>query len=257
LARTIAVAMQKGGVGKTTTAVNLGAALAEVGQRVLLIDLDAQGHLTLYMKPSGELEKTIYHLLVDPETTVTDVVQEAPQMGVHYIPADIELAGAENPLINEIGRESILRDKLEAAKGRYDFIIIDCPPSLDLIVINALVAADEVLVPLQAEFLALKGMQELLITMERVKRRLNPRLELIGILPTLYKHRALHSQEVLAAVREKYGDKVYDFGVTDSIRFAETPLAGQSILQYAKESDGAKAYRALAAKVIENHRVQD
>ena len=249
--------MQKGGVGKTTTAVNLGAALAELGQRVLLIDLDAQGHLTLYMKPQSELEKTVYHLLVDPDTTVTDVVQEAPQMGLHYIPADIELAGAENQLINEIGRESILRDKLEPAQGRYDFIIIDCPPSLDLIVINALVAADEVLVPLQAEFLALKGMQELLITMERVKRRLNPRLELIGILPTLYKHRALHSQEVLAAVREKYGDKVYEFGVTDSIRFAETPLAGQSILQYARESDGARSYRALAARVMQNHRVQD
>ncbi len=245
--------MQKGGVGKTTTAVNLGAALAEIGQRVLLIDLDAQGHLTLYMKPPAEIEKTIYHLLVDPDTTVTDVVQEARQMGVHYI----ELAGAENQLINEIGRESILRDKLEPAQRRYDFIIIDCPPSLDLIVINALVAADEVLVPLQAEFLALRGMQELLVTMERVKRRLNPRLELIGILPTLYKQRALHSQEVLAAVREKYGDKVYDFGVTDSIRFAETPLAGQSILQYARESDGAKAYRALAAKVLENHRVGD
>jgi len=113
------------------------------------------------------------------------------------------------------------------------------------------------LVPLQAEFLALKGMQELLITMERVKRRLNPRLELIGILPTLYKQRALHSQEVLAAVKEKYGDKVYDFWVTDSIRFAETPLAGQSILTYARESDGAKAYRSLAAKVIEDHRVPD
>jgi chromosome partitioning protein len=238
LARTIAVAMQKGGVGKTTTAVNLGAALAELGQRVLLIDLDAQGHLTLYMKPPAELEKTVYHLLVDPEATVTDVVQEAPQMGVHYIPADIELAGAENQLINEIGRESILRDKLEAAQKRYDFIIIDCPPSLDL----------------QAEFLALRGMQELLVTMERVKRRLNPRLELIGILPTLYKHRALHSQEVLAAVKEKYGDKVYDFGVTDSIRFAETPLAGQSILQYARDSDGAKSYRALAARVMENHK---
>ena len=250
--------MQKGGVGKTTTAVNLGAALAELDQRVLLIDLDAQGHLTLYMKPPADLEKTVYHLLVDPDTTVTDVVQSAPQMGVHYIPADVELAGADNQLINEIGRESILRDKLESAQKRYDFIIIiiDCPPSLDLIVINALVAADEVLVPLQAEFLALRGMQELLITMERVKRRLNPQLELIGILPTLYKHRALHSQEVLAAVREKYGDKVFDFGVTDSIRFAETPLAGQSILQYAKDSDGARAYRALAAKVMENHRSQ-
>ena len=183
--------MQKGGVGKTTTAVNLGAALAELGQRVLLIDLDAQGHLTLHMKPPGELGKTIYHLLLEPDTTVTDVVQEAPQMGVHYIPADIELAGAENQMINEIGRESILRDKLEPVQRRYDFIIMDCPPSLDLIVINALVAANEVLVPMQAEFLALKGMQELLVTMERVKRRLNPRLELIGILPTLYKQRAL------------------------------------------------------------------
>src|SRR3989454_8217836 len=247
--------MQKGGVGKTTTAVNLGAALAEQGQRVLLIDLDAQGHLTVYMKPSCELEKRISHLLGDPDTPVTDGVQEARQMGAHYTPADIELASAENQLINEIGRESILRDKLEPAKGRYDFIIIDCPPSLDLIVINALVAADEVLVPLQAEFLALKGMQELLITMERVKRRLNPRLELIGILPTLYKQRALHSQEVLQAVKEKYGEKGYDFPVTDSIRVAQTPLAGQSVLQFAKDSDCAKSYRALAARVMENHRI--
>src|SRR5256886_6656964 len=244
-------------MAKPHAAVNLGAALAELGQRVLLIDLGAQGPLTLYMKPPGEVEKAVYRLRVDPNVTVTDVVQEAPQMGVHYIPADIELAGAENQLINEIGRESILRDKLEPAVRRYDFILIDCPPSLDLIVINALVAADEVLVPMQAEFLALKGMQELFVTMERVKRRLNPRLELIGILPTPYKQRALHSQEVLASVRAKYGDKVYDFGVTDSIRFAETPLAGQSILQYARESDGAKAYRALAVKVMENHRVQD
>src|SRR5258708_917930 len=206
------------------------------------------------MRRAGDLKRTSSPLLAHPRPPVRDAVREAPKMGEHYTPADIELAGAENQLINEIGRESILRDKLEPAQRRYDFIIIDCPPSLDLIVINALVAADEVLVPLQAEFLALRGMQELLVTMERVKRRLNPRLELIGILPTLYKQRALHSQEVLAAVREKYGDKVYDFGVTDSIRFAETPLAGQSILQYARESDGAKSYRALAARVLENHR---
>ena len=145
-------------------------------------------------------------------------------------------------------------ERVELVQRRYDFIIIDCPPSLDLIVINALVAANEVLVPMQAEFLALKGMQELFVTMERVKRRLNPRLELIGILPTLYKSRALHAQEVLAAVREKYGDKVYEFGVTDSIRFAETPLAGQSILTYARESDGARTYRALAVRVMENHK---
>src|SRR5258706_359932 len=202
--------MQKGGVGKTTTAVNLGAALAELGQRVLLIDLDAQGHLTLYMKPATEIEKTVYQLLANPDTTVTDVWQEAPQCGVLYIPSHVDLAGAWNQLINEIGRESILREKLEPAQKRYDFIIIDCPPSLDLIVINALVAADEVLVPLQAEFLALRGMHELLVTIERVKRRLNPRLELIGILPTLYKQRALHSQEVLPAVRQKNGGKGID-----------------------------------------------
>jgi chromosome partitioning protein len=256
MARIISIANQKGGVGKTTTAVNLGAALAELGQRVLLLDLDAQAHLTMNMgvKTPDDEHQTIYHLLVDPDTSVNDVIQVSESIGVHFIPANIELAGAEGQLFNEIGREGVLKEKLLPAKRRYDFIIIDCPPSLDLIVINALVAADEVLVPLQAEFLALRGMQELLVTMERVKRRLNPRLELIGILPTLYKHRALHSQEVLAAVREKYGDKVYDFGVTDSIRFAETPLAGQSILQYAKESDGAKAYRALASKVMENHR---
>src|SRR5260370_42485873 len=127
------------------------------------------------MKPSAEIEKTIYHLLVDPDTTVTAVVQEAQQMGVHYIAADVELAGAENQLINEIGRESILRDKLEPAQKRHDFIIINCPPSLDLVVINAIVAAAEVLVPLQAEFLALRGMQELPVPREQVTRRLNPR----------------------------------------------------------------------------------
>ncbi|HLQ60426.1 MAG TPA: AAA family ATPase [Candidatus Acidoferrales bacterium] len=255
MARTIAVAMQKGGVGKTTTAVNLGAALAEKGQRVLLVDLDAQGHLTLSMgiKNAENLEKTVYDLFVNPEVTVTDVVQESSGLGVHFLPANVELAGAANQLINEIGREGILKDKLRPVQRRYDYIVIDCPPSLDLIVINALVASDEVLVPLQCEYLALKGMEELMHTIERVKRKLNPKLRLGGVLPTIYKARTLHSQEVLQEVRRHYGEKVYEVPVKDSIRFAESPIAGLSILQYATNSEGAHAYRMLAQRVMENH----
>ena len=256
MARTIAVANQKGGVGKTTTAVNLGAALAERGQRVLLLDLDPQGHLTINMgvKVPDELGKTIYDLLVDPGVSVNEVVADNQSMGVHFIPANIELAGAESQLMNEIGREGVLKEKLEPVRRRYDFVVIDCPPSLNLLTINAFVASDEVIIPLQCEYFGMKGMQQLLNTVDRVKAKLNPKLRVAGILPTIFKARTLHSQEVLQAVKDHFGTIVFDFAIKDSIRFAESPLAGVSILQYAGASDGARSYRALAEAVMENHK---
>ena len=252
MTRVLAIANQKGGVGKTTTAVNLGGALAEQGLRVLCIDLDPQGHLTINMgcRYPDELEVTVYDLLVNPQVSVADVRLQSEKIGVDFLPSNIELSGAELQLVTEFGRERILTEKLEPYESEYDFVVIDCPPSLGLLSINALVAATEVIIPLQCEYFGMKGMQQLQRTIDRVRQKLNPKLRIAGILPTIYKSRTLHSQEVLDLVKEHYEGQVFDVRVDSSIRFAECPLEGMSILQYADASSGAKSYRALAAAVL-------
>ncbi|MGH7609188.1 MAG: ParA family protein [Candidatus Dormibacteria bacterium] len=248
----LAVANQKGGVGKTTTAVNLGRALTERGSRVLAVDLDPQGHLTVNMGVAqpDELKLTVYDMLCEHQVAAADIRLHSPGLGLDFLPSNVELAGAELQLVTEIGRESVLLEKLTPLLGEYDFVVIDCPPSLGLLCINALVAATDVIIPLQCEYFGMKGMEQLQRTIERVRIKLNPKLRIHGILPTIHKGRTVHANEVLTDVQAHFGDLVYPFQVSDSIRFAECPLVGQSILQYARESDGASAYRQLADAVL-------
>jgi chromosome partitioning protein len=251
MGRVIALANQKGGVGKTTTAINLGAALAENGKRVLLVDMDPQGALSvgLGLNPLS-LDQTLYTLLMDPKRDADEVVASTKIDGLDLLPSNIDLAAAEVLLVGEVAREQALARVLRPLRKRYDFILTDCPPSLGLLTVNALTAADGVLIPLECEYFALRGMALLMDTIAKITERLNPNLEIVGILATMYDARTVHGREVLGRVEDAFGDQVFRTVISKTIRFAEAPVAGESILTYAGDSSGAAAYRELAKEVL-------
>jgi len=250
-ARIVAVCNQKGGVGKTTTTINLGAALAENGRRVLLVDFDPQGALSVGLGVSThELELTVYNLLMQREVNINDVKIKTNVDSLDLVPSNIDLSAGEVQLVGEVAREMTLARVLRGAVEDYDYILIDCQPSLGLLTINALTAAHGVLIPLECEFFSLRGVALLIDTIEKVKDRLNPQLELDGILATMYDARTVHARQVLGRVVEAFGEKVYDTVISRTVRFPETTVAGEPITSFAPNSTGARAYRALAREVI-------
>ncbi|MBK9942940.1 MAG: ParA family protein [Kouleothrix sp.] len=248
----IALAMQKGGVGKTTTALSLGAALAELGRRVLLIDLDPQANLTqgLGVDPST-LEYSVYEVLLNPEQGSTFATL-ATSAGVDLVPSSLALAGAELELAGRVGRELLLRKALRASREQYDYVLIDPPPSLGLFSLNALAAADRVLVPLQLHAYALKAMPQLETTIDLVKE-INPRLVIGGIICTLADRRTNLSQEIERQVRQRYGSLVFETVIPVNVKLAEAPTHGRPINRYAPSSVGAQAYAALASELETRH----
>ncbi len=247
----ISLVNQKGGVGKTTTTINLGAALAEYGRRVLLVDFDPQGALSvgLGINPH-ELDRTVYNLLMERGVSIDDVLLKTDVPGLDLLPSNIDLSAAEVQLVGEVAREQVLRSVLAPVLPGYDIVLIDCQPSLGLLTVNALTASNGVIVPLECEFFALRGVALLMDTIQKVQSRLNPQLELDGILATMYDSRTLHSREVLARVVEAFGDKVFHTVVSRTVKFPETTVVGTPITSYAPASAGAAAYRQLAREVL-------
>jgi chromosome partitioning protein len=249
--RVLAVVNQKGGVGKTTSTINLGAALAGEGARVLLVDLDPQGALSvgLGFNPNN-LETTVYNLLLDKTTPFAEVVIPTRVDGLDLVPSNIDLSAAEVVLVNEVAREQLLGRRLQEAVKEYNYILIDCPPSLGLLTINALTAAHAVVIPLECEYFALKGMALLMDTVTKVRERLNPHLEVLGILATMLEARTIHGREVLSRVNDAFGDKLFKTVIHKTIKFSEAPVVGEPILNYAPSSNGANEYRELAREVL-------
>jgi len=255
-ARIVSVCNQKGGVGKTTTTINLGAALAEQGRKVLLVDFDPQGALSVGLGQGDprQLEMTVHNMLLERGTDWEDIVLETSVDGMDLLPSNIDLSGAEVQLVHEVGREYILSGCLKPAIEHYDFVLIDCQPSLGLLTINALAASQGVLVPLECEYFAMRGVALLMETIEKVQGRINPTLAIDGFLGTMYDSRTLHTREVLGRIVQAFGDKVFHTVINRTVRFPDATVVGEPITVFDPSSMGANAYRELAKEVLERWR---
>ena len=250
MGRTIAVANQKGGVGKTTTAINLSACLAEKGQKVLAIDMDPQGNMTSGLGlDKDSVEKTVYDIIIG-ECGTDEVIQKGVLENLDIIPSNIDLSAAEIELIGIEDKEYIIRNAIEGIKDQYDYIIIDCPPSLSMLTINAMTTADSVLVPIQCEYYALEGLSQLIHTINLVQKRLNPRLQMEGVVFTMYDARTNLSLQVVENVKDHLNQRIYKTMIPRNIRLAEAPSYGMPINLYDPKSAGAESYMALAEEVI-------
>lgn len=250
-ARIISMVNQKGGVGKTTSTINLGAALAEAGRKVLLVDFDPQGALSAgFGANPHELDLTVYNVMMDRKVEIRDVIQSTDFENIDLLPANIDLSAAEVQLVNEVAREQVLASALRKVENDYDVILIDCQPSLGLLTVNALTASHGVIIPLICEFFALRAVALLVDSIEKVQDRLNPKLEIDGVLATMFDTRTLHSKEVLARIIDAFGDKVFDTVIKRTVKFPDATVSAEPILSYASNHPGAEAYRQLARELI-------
>lgn len=250
-ARIISMVNQKGGVGKTTSTINLGAALAECGRKVLLVDFDPQGALSAgFGANPHELDLTVYNVMMDRKVDIRDVILPTGVENIDLLPANIDLSAAEVQLVNEVAREQVLASALRKVRDEYDVILIDCQPSLGLLTVNALTASEGVIIPLICEFFALRAVALLVDSIEKVQDRLNPDLEISGVLATMFDARTIHSKEVLARIVDAFGDKVFDTVIKRTVKFPDASVSAEPILSYASSHPGAEAYRQVARELI-------
>lgn len=249
MGKIISIINQKGGVGKTTTAVNLAAFLADKGYKTMLVDADSQGNATSGLSKDVEFEETLYDVLLD-DVFIEEAVVKTDIKKLSILPASIDLAGAEIEMVSMEKREFLMKRKLDQVRDKYDFVLIDCPPSLGLMTLNALVASQEILIPIQAEFYALEGLSQLVKTVQVVTRKLNPGLSILGILLTMFDGRTNLSLQVADEVKKYFGNKVFRTVIPRSVKLSEAPSFGEPILTYAPKSKGAEAYKKLCREVV-------